>query len=180
MAEHKIPQKIEHVGDEIPEKLFFNYMFDTYNIDKTTFLEFADLYAEGIRGLPISVLRVSHLSGLESIVKYLRENKKLSYKDISVLLHRNPKTLAVSYAVSKRKRQESYKEFFDKDIARIPFTSFSENLSILESICTHLKSLGHSYAEIGRLVGRDQRTVWTVCDRARKKLSIQKDNYEKR
>lgn len=53
----------------------------------------------------------------------------------------------------------------------IPIMLFSDRtLSILEHITTYLKEQhGLSYKEIAILLNRDQRTVWTTYQRARKK-----------
>ena len=43
-------------------------------------------------------------------------------------------------------------------------------LSVLESIVEYLKEKRNlSYHEIAELLGRDDRTIWTVYDRAKKK-----------
>ena len=57
---------------------------------------------------PISILKNDILAPLESIIKYLRENKKLTYKQISSLIARNPKSLATTYAIAKRKSPEKF------------------------------------------------------------------------
>ncbi|MBI5880614.1 hypothetical protein HZB90_00625, partial [archaeon] len=48
----------------------------------------------------------------------------------------------------------------------------SSGLSALESISLYLnQKYGIGYSRIAKLLNRDQRTIWTVCDRARKKLA---------
>jgi hypothetical protein len=118
---------------------------------------------------PISILKTG-LSSLETIVKYLRETKKLSYIEIGILLKRNPRTLAVSYNLVKNKYPEKFSKYITASKIRIPFKIFQVKLSVLESICIYLKSLNYSYSEIAKLIEKDQRTVWTVCKRAEKKL----------
>jgi DNA-binding CsgD family transcriptional regulator len=118
---------------------------------------------------PVSILK-TELSSLEAIVKYLRENKKLSYKEIAKLLKRDPKTLAVSCAVAERKKSEKFSKYICADKKKIPFSIFDEKLSILESICSYLRSQGLSFSEISRLIAKDPRTIWTVCKRAEQKM----------
>ncbi len=49
------------------------------------------------------------------------------------------------------------------------------NLAALESVVIYLKdSQGLTYAQIARLLNRDQRTVWTTYSRAKKKLEGKK------
>ena len=121
------------------------------------------------KNFPISILK-TELSGLEAIVKFLKENRKNSYKEIATLLKRNPKTLAVSYNVAKTKKPEKFSKYICANKTKIPFSVFSEELSILEAICAYLKSENMSYSEIARLINKDPRTVWTVCKRAEKKM----------
>ena len=53
----------------------------------------------------------------------------------------------------------------------IPVSIFSkEKLSPFETIVTYLKEKqGLNYHEIGSLLNRDERNIWTVYSRARKK-----------
>ncbi len=45
------------------------------------------------------------------------------------------------------------------------------SLAALEAIVVYLKDTQNmSYADIAQLLNRDQRTIWTTYDRARKKL----------
>lgn len=118
------------------------------------------------QSFPILILK-TELSSLEAIVKFLRENKKYSYKKIAELLKRNPKTLVVSYKIAKKKNPEKFSKYISAHKSRIPFTAFNEKLSILEAICTYLKAENISYSEIARLIKKDPRTVWTVCKRAK-------------
>ena len=54
----------------------------------------------------------------------------------------------------------------------IPSFIFKDRrLAALESVVVYLKdSLGYNYAQIGRFLNRDQRTIWTTYNRAKKKL----------
>ena len=53
--------------------------------------------------VPISVFNNEYLSSLENIVKYLRENLLLSFKQIAGLTNRNEIALAVTYRNAKKK-----------------------------------------------------------------------------
>lgn len=117
---------------------------------------------------PLCILNNKVLSPLEAIVKYLRENKKQSYKEISSLLSRNAKTLAVTY--SKAIQKNSEETLVNKDTIYLDFSIFKNDLSILEAVCYFLRSLEKKYSQIARLIGRSQKTIWTVCKRAENKL----------
>ena len=53
--------------------------------------------------VPISVFKNEYLGSLENIVKYLRENLLLSFKQIGALTNRNEIALAVTYRNAKKK-----------------------------------------------------------------------------
>jgi len=170
MINNKTLQKDAKVGEPLFEELAFKHFAKKYNISKEEILGLAEKKKDLDKSIPLSILKNTKLSSLESIVKFLRENKKLSYNIIGNCLNRNPKTLAVTYAVSRRKMSEKFSKDADKDDQRIPFVAFSDNLSVLESICVYLKSCNHTYVEIAHIIDKDQRTVWTVCKRAEIKL----------
>ncbi|MFH1400451.1 MAG: hypothetical protein ABIH41_02950 [Nanoarchaeota archaeon] len=48
------------------------------------------------------------------------------------------------------------------------------SLSIMESIVEHLMSKGYTYRELGILLNRDERTIWTVAHRAKQKRATQR------
>jgi hypothetical protein len=103
----------------------------------------------------------------------MRENKKISYDIIAKLLSRNAKTLAVTYNVAKKK----IPKLLDENISlseqkNIPFKIFDNTLSILESIVKYLHDSGYTYSQIGRMIDKDPRTIWTVYTRVKKKLRI--------
>jgi predicted DNA-binding protein (UPF0251 family) len=120
--------------------------------------------------IPISVFKNEQLGSLETIVKYLRENLLLSFKQIALLTNRNEIALAVTYRNSKRKLPE---KFVITEISpySIPVSILKDrNISVLENIAAYLKdNFGLTYHKIAVLLNRDDRTIWTVYQRARKK-----------
>jgi len=120
--------------------------------------------------VPISVFKNDKLGSLETIVKYLRENLLLSFKQIGALTNRNDIALAVSYRNAKRKLAE---KFVVEEIAAyfIPVKILQDrNLSVLENIVSYLKdTFGLTYHKIALLLNRNDRTIWTVYQRALKK-----------
>ena len=120
--------------------------------------------------VPISVFKNDYLSSLENIVKYLRENLLLSYKQIASLTNRNEIALAVTYRNAKRKLQD---KFVVTEISpySIPVSILQDrNISVLENVVAYLKdTFGLSYHNIAVLLNRDDRTIWTVYQRAKKK-----------
>ncbi len=73
--------------------------------------------------------------------------------------------------INKTKKKES--EFIDIPIAILQ----DRNVAILESVAEYLHSeKSMKYSEIARLLNRDQRTIWTVCNRAKKKRMVSNKN----
>ena len=120
--------------------------------------------------VPISVFKNDYLSSLENIVKYLRENLLLSFKQIASLTNRNEIALAVTYRNAKKKMPE---KFVVTEISpySIPVSILQDrNLSVLENVVSYLKNtFGLTYHTIAVLLNRDDRTIWTVYQRANKK-----------
>ena len=120
--------------------------------------------------VPISVFKNDKLGSLETIVKYLRENFLISFKQIASLTNRNEIALAVSYRNAKKKLEA---KFVVEEISpySIPVKILQDrNLSVLENIVSYLKdTFGLTYHKIALLLNRDDRTIWTVYQRAKKK-----------
>ena len=119
--------------------------------------------------VPISVFKNDYLGSLETIVKYLRENLLLSFKQIASLTNRNEIALAVSYRNAKKKLEAKFVEEISP--YSIPVSILQDrNLSVLENIVSYLKdTFGLAYHKIAILLNRDDRTIWTVYQRAKKK-----------
>ncbi|MFH1505725.1 MAG: hypothetical protein ABIE94_01915 [archaeon] len=125
--------------------------------------------------VPVSIFR-NDISPLRSLVKYLRENVKLSLSRIAKLLARDPRTIWTTYAAVKQMAPL-------KPIPTpysIPVARFEKiELSVLETIVHHLREeMGLRNVDIARILGKDQKTVWTAYDRAVKKLqrSVEKED----
>ena len=54
----------------------------------------------------------------------------------------------------------------------IPLSIFKDKrLTVLESITIYLKEKEMKFSEIAKLLERDQRNIWTIYSRAKKKLN---------
>ena len=53
--------------------------------------------------LPVSIFKASKLSPFEAIVKYLKEEKHLNYKDIGDLLNRDQRNIWTVYNRASKK-----------------------------------------------------------------------------
>ncbi|MBI4145101.1 hypothetical protein HY493_02740 [Candidatus Woesearchaeota archaeon] len=122
--------------------------------------------------LPVNIFQTDALSSLEAIVKYLKENKGLTFHGIAALLKRDDRTIWTTYAKARSKMVAPFHLPPSKYV--VPAVIFAErNLSVLETLAHHLKTtLNLSLHDIAILLNRDDRTIWTVCHRAAKKLGV--------
>ena len=119
--------------------------------------------------IPISVFKNDYLSALETIVKYLRENLLLSFKQIASLTNRNKVALAVTYRNAKKKLAKKFVEEFSPYSIPVSILK-NRKLSVLENIVSYLKdTFALTYHKIALLLNRNDRTIWTVYQRAKKK-----------
>jgi predicted DNA-binding ArsR family transcriptional regulator len=118
--------------------------------------------------IPISAFK-ANLSTLEIIVKYLREEKKHSIKDISKILNRKLSTIYNTYNNSLIKFKGSL-DLSDISIT-IPYTIFSDRkFSNLELVVSYLKErFSLKFSQISYFLNRDQSTIRTVFRRFTKK-----------
>ena len=118
--------------------------------------------------IPVSVFK-SKLGPLESLVKYMKEELELNYHSIAVLLKRNDRTIWTTYNNANKKLKQ--KLSYSSDDICVPISIFeNRKLSILESLILYLKdTMALRMPKISALLGRDNRTIWTVYSRAKKK-----------
>ncbi|MCK5282361.1 MAG: hypothetical protein KAK00_03045 [Nanoarchaeota archaeon] len=131
--------------------------------------------------VPVGLFR-SELGPLEAVVRYLKDVLDYNFAQIARLLSRDGTTIWTTYnnSVKKGKLVVDLElkdiEFRGLKVKRdeliVPLSVFSERgLSILESLGLYLKeTFGLNYHVIGRLLNRNERTVWTVVNRAKRKL----------
>jgi len=119
--------------------------------------------------VPIDVFKNGKLSALETISKYMRENCGLTFSKIGKLTNRDSRIIGRTYynAVKKlsKKLIVSHPKFY------VPIGLLkNRKLSVLENIVSYIKDeLKLSYHEIALLLNRDDSTIWTVYNRAKKK-----------
>lgn len=119
--------------------------------------------------IPISIFNNGSLGSFEAITKYLKENLKLRNCQIAYLLNRDSRTIWDSYASSRKKMEH---DFLIEDTGiKIPLIIIRDrSLSVLETITEYLKNnLNLRYCQIASLLNRNDRTIWTVYNRARRK-----------
>ena len=118
------------------------------------------------------IFRGNTLSILESVVRFFKDIKKLNFHEIGVLLKRDERNVWTVYSRAKKKMPEfSYSSKLDISDVIIPVSVFhDENFCVLETLSVFLKdSKLLNYHQIGLLLNRDERNIWTVYNRAKKK-----------
>ena len=116
-----------------------------------------------------SAIFIKKLSILESVTKYLKEELKLSYHRIGLLLGRNERNIWHTYSNAKKKYPQALKVTPSRYF--IPLSIFKNELSILENLVVYGKDhLQLTYHAIALLLERDDRTIWTMYQRAQRKL----------
>jgi len=110
-----------------------------------------------------------NLTILESSVKFLKEENNLNFKQISNILNRDQRNIWQIYNKSKQKYPKKISGAKSKYF--IPFSVITDDkLSAQESIVFYLKkSHSLSFSDIARIMKRDDRTIWTVYNRAKVK-----------
>ena len=113
--------------------------------------------------IPITIF-LNELAPLESVVKYLKENRGMTIKKISEKLNRSDKTIWTTYNNAKNKKLD----IRDTEYL-IPISFFAKKTSILETVVYYLKK-NHDLTlhQIALLLQRDDRTIWTIYHTAMK------------
>ena len=94
---------------------------------------------------------------------------RFNYHKIAIILNRDDRTIWGAYNSSKIKMPEEFD--FGHSNFSIPLSVLSDrNVSTLEAITEYLKeNYRLKYSQIACLLNRNDRTVWTVYNRAKKK-----------
>ena len=154
-------------------QLLFNSFID-YLVEKKGFSREELLSIKDNDKIPICIFDNKNLSALEAIVKYLKENLDLSLNKIAELLKRENSTIWITYNNAKKKNVSKIKITECKYY--IPYNIFwNRDLGVLESICFYLKNnYGLTYHQIAVFLNRDDRTIWTSYNKAKRKEGTKK------
>ena len=128
-----------------------------------------DLLGKNEKGLliPVSVFN-ERLSVFESVCKYLKEDCGLKNKAISELLGKGAKSIWQAYDNASNKSPSRL--IVDEKKGLIPVVVLKKKKSLLTSLVVYFKEeLNLSYHDIALLLKRDDRTIWTVYNRSKKK-----------
>lgn len=183
--ENKYSFSIELSSKEINEQVFSEAIsfFDRTSYKEKNVKEIE--YSTNI-DIPAKVFREGN-NGLRAIVKFLKEEKNLSFSKISRILGRDQRTIWCAYnsTIKKDSGKKDEKNKKDKtkekakeknnydDEPKINSSVFADRrLSVLENAAMHLLK-NYSVKETAEILGRNQMTIWTVKRRAENKLKIE-------
>ncbi|MBN1544654.1 hypothetical protein JW898_04280 [Candidatus Woesearchaeota archaeon] len=129
--------------------------------------ELISIYAEVIpeEAVPVSIF--SHdLSPSESLCRFLKENRNLTFHDIAALLNRDDRSIWTSYTRAAKKSRQQFTT--SDDDLMIPLSIFQDrSMSILEHVVDHLKTEHKlSNSGIARLISKNPSSIATVANRA--------------
>ncbi len=145
------------------------------NRKKEGFFLVQNLIVDGVDFfVPSSIFRNRHLSVFESIVKHLKDDQNLVFHQIAVLLNRDERNI---WTVYNRARKKSLR--FDVKLEQrrfdflIPVSIFQDRrVAVLEALVVYLHDFVRiKYHDLGTLLGRDERTIWTAYNRGKTKLN---------
>ena len=162
---------IEHT-DIIKLKSLMNELSRKFNTDQkelVSILKKRGRYAS----VPLKLFN-NILSPLENVVMYLHIKLGFNQTDVAKMLNRDHTTIWTTLEKALTKITKSkYLQLISKikEEYLIPIQIFeNRKLSILEHVSIYIKDkYSLSYHEIAILMGKNDRTIWTVVNRARKK-----------
>ncbi len=129
----------------------------------SVFPSFSPGTEEDVLAIPVGVF-ASDCTPLQALVSFLHEQKRYSLKEIALLIDRTYRSVSQAY------REGVVKEDLLDDFL-IPLNMFSANLSILEAVIRYLHvDCSLTFSRIASFLKKDQRTIWTIWDRAQKKM----------
>lgn len=105
--------------------------------------------------IPTSVFQND--SGLRGIVKFLHDEKQMTFSEIASSLSRHVNTIRTSYEKSQPLKKASGEY--------LPVRIFARKAP-LEAASVYLADEGHKLKDIARILGRNSKTVWTALNRA--------------
>lgn len=119
--------------------------------------------------IPLSIFSNPDLGILESVVKFLKENQSMSFKEIANALNRDQRTIWTSYHIASRKLKAKFSRIEGQ--MAVPAYMFSERaLGPLEALVIYLRD--HEklrFTRISSLIRRNYRSVWLSYNHGIKK-----------
>ena len=116
----------------------------------------------------------SNLGALEALVKYLREDCSMKNKQVSEMTGRKTTTVSTAYRKAVSKFSTRFKIKNPNFTVRLNIL-LAENYTVLENLIMYLRdNEKNKFSEIAKRLNRDIRSVWTIYNRAQKKVTDDK------
>lgn len=121
--------------------------------------------------IPVCIINDKILSPLEAIVKYLKEEKGLRITDIATLTNRDERAIGVTYHRAIKKSPNN--TILGSHQTQFPIKILAnKKLSVLEQIVIYIfEQYSLRLRDIAILTGKDNKTIWTIHNRAKNKLN---------
>lgn len=121
--------------------------------------------------IPVGVFANDALGSLEAIVKYMKEDMKLKFSKIAKILNRSNKTIWATYHNAVKKMPSSFGALSREIMVPVSIIA-DRSFSTLESIVGFVKDFGLTNHEVAVMLHLDDRTIWTVYDKVKKKRGM--------
>ncbi len=159
--------KISHFSSPTPKLPTIETLTADYQKARRAYPDALQIIQQHELFLPTGIF-VKELSALEAISKYLVENCGFSLKQIAQLLNRTNKNIWHAYNSAGKKYKSAF-EIEDFSVV-IPTVIIADTTySVLQNIVLYLKDiLELRYADIAKILHRDDRTIWTTYHSALK------------
>lgn len=147
-------------------KLFLQYMKEAQQLSAEELM--AMYHGQiGEEEIPVQIFGLD-LSPSEALCKYLKENRNLSFKEISDLIDRDERSVWNNYQRALRKRKE---KIATKAGINAPISIFKDRtLSIFESLIHYLREdLKMKNKDVAKLLNKKTSMTYTVYKRAYEK-----------
>ena len=147
-------------------KKTINKLRSKYELGTEEVLSQLDKYTKTT--IPTSIFS-KQLSALETITKYLHENKKITLAEIAEMTNRTKQNIYTTYKNAIKKHKDILEDkksrwFLTADILQ------DKKLAVLEAIVEYMhEELGLDIHEISKELNRNYKTIWTVYSRAKNK-----------
>ena len=114
-------------------------------------------------------------------MKYLKENRSKTNTEIADLLKRSSKTIWTTYKNAVKKHPAKIAEEMAGQDVFIPLSLFTDRtLGVQEAMVRYLREEKRlSYHLIAVMLNRDDRTIWTVYSRVKKKNTAERQTTKK-
>jgi hypothetical protein len=126
---------------------------------------FIEVYKQNIQGtIPLEIY-TENLGIMEATIKYLKEEKNMSYHEIAAQLGRDDRTIWTSYKKAQAKKKERFQ--INRKEENIPLTILTDRTKTPLTQITNYLMEKHKMKnrQIAELLRKDYKTIWAANKR---------------